>query len=182
MSGLTLEEIRESARPILMRLALISEAPAGRIDAMPRTHGTPEHRKPTGNGRPVAEQLARRLASIDTVECALAIVEEARAELARCLRRAMALDTTETAEELADRIVEDGIGWPVDDVTLAMRCPPGFVRRSRLDRGRDPETGKTTPNGEPMEVARTLYEGGRSLRTIERLTGIPRSTLHDRLA
>lgn len=181
MSGQSLDEIKESARPILIRLALVSQAPAGRLDAMPRSHGTPEHRRPPGEAHPVAERLAESLRATRSKTQALAIVDEARVELQRATRRAMPPDTTETAEDLAERIVEDGAGWTVDEVALACRCLPSFVRASRLSLGRDPETGYTPPDGDPMAVARVLHDAGRSLRTIARLTGVPRSTLYDRL-
>lgn len=179
--GQTIEDIRAQARPVLVRLALVSSAPAGRMDAMPRSRGTPEHRRPPGEVLPVAEVLALRLDRIETVELAREVLDEARAELAHALRRGMAYDATETADDLAERIVEDGCGWPVDDVVLAMRCLPSFVRRARLTAGRDPETGLTPPDSDPMEVARVLADAGRSTRTIERLTGVPRSTLRYRL-
>ena len=181
MSGLTLDEIKASARPYLIRLAFVSQAPAGRMDAMPRSRGTPEHRKPPGESKPEAEILAHRLAkSLSRID-ALAIVDEIRAELSHATRRSMAVEHYETVEELAERIILDGPGWAVADVALACRCLPSFVRTARLTYGRDPETGLTPPDGDPMEVARSLVEQGRSLYTVASLTGVPRSTLRYRL-
>lgn len=179
--GNTLADIRAQARPLLVRLAMISHAPAARMDAMPRTRGTPEHRRPPGESRPEAEHFRDRLEGAKSVAAALVILDELRAELAHATRRAMAHDTTETMDELAERVVEDGAGWTVADVALAMRCLPSFVRRARLTYGRDPETGYTPPDADPMYVAEVLHSMGRSTRTIERLTGIPRSTLRYRL-
>lgn len=176
----TLQEIREAARPILIRLALVSHAPAGRLDAMPRTHGTPEHRKPPGEAHPPAEVFRDRLQRACTRAEARRVLDEASAELERTLRRPLAVESIETAEDLAERIVLDGAGWTADDVALATHCLPRFVRAARLAFGRDPESGLTPPDGEPMEVARRLRDEGRSYRTIARLTGIPRSTLFDR--
>lgn len=178
----SLPEIREATRLVLVRLALVSHAPAGRMDAMPRTRGTPEHRKPTGDAHPPAEVLRDRLEQADSVIAARRVLDEARAELQRTLRRPFATQQTETADELAERIVLDGAGWLADDVAVAMRCLPRFVRASRLAFGRDPETGLSAPQGDPWEVARSLYAAGRSLRVIERLTGLARSTLHERLS
>lgn len=177
----TLSEIREAARLVLVRLALVSHAPAGRMDAMPRTRGTPEHGKPTGDAHPPAEVLRDRLEQADSVIAARRVLDEARAELERTLRRPFAVHETETAEGLAERIVLDGAGWTSAEVALAMHCLPRFVRSARLSYGRDPETGLTPPDGDPWEVARSLHAAGRSLRAIERLTGLARSTLHDRL-
>jgi hypothetical protein len=179
--GQTIYDIHTQARPLLVRLAMISHAPAARMDAMPRTRGTPEHRRPPGEARPEAEQFRDRLEGAKTVAAALAILDELRTELAHSQRRAMAQGTTETAADLAERIVEDGAGWAVSDVSIACRCTGSFVRRSRLTFGRDPETGYTPPDADPMHVAEVLHDLGRSTRTIERLTGIPRSTLRYRL-
>lgn len=166
---------------MLIRLALVSHAPAGRMDAMPRTRGTPEHRRPPGEAHPEAEFLAHRLSQTLSRLEALAIVDEIRAELAHATRRALPPDTTETAEEMAERVVGDGAGWEVADVALAFRCLPSFVRTARLTYGRDPETGLTPPDGDPMEVARSLVAQGRSLYAVASLTGVPRSTLRYRL-
>ena len=178
----TLAEILDNARPILIRLALVSHAPAGRLDAMPRTHGTPEHRRPPGDAHPPAERYRDRLQAATSPVEARRVLDEARAELERTLRRPLAVERVETAEEFAERIVLDGAGWTADEVALAVHCLPRFVRAARLGYGRDPEDGLTPPDGDPMAVARRLYGEGRSLRTIERLTGLPRSTLHDRLS
>jgi hypothetical protein len=181
MSGLTLDEIKQSARPVLVRLALVSHAPSGRMDAMPRTHGTPEHRRPPGEANPEAEVLAHRLSVSTSLVEATGIVDEIRSELAHATRRALPPDTTETAEDMAERIVSDGVGWTVDDVSRAMHCTRPFVRTARLSFGRDPETGFTPPDGDPMNVARELHAAGRSLYTVAALTGVPRSTLRYRL-
>lgn len=177
----SLAEIKSSARPFLVRLAFVSQAPAGRMDAMPRTRGTPDHGRPPGEAHPEAERLARLLADAISRQRALAIVDEIRAELAHATRRAMVVDRTETADEMAERIIADGAGWTVADVSLACRCLPSFVRGARLRYGRDPETGYTLPDGDPMEVALVLVAQGRSLYTVASLTGIPRSTLRYRL-
>jgi hypothetical protein len=177
----TLAEIKDSARPLLIRLALVSHAPAGSYGAKPRHRGTPEHRRPPGEAYPEAERLSDALSRAVSASAALAVVDEIRVELARATRRAVPPDATETAEDLAERIVEDCAGWSAADVALACRCLPSFVRASRLSLGRDPETGYTVPDGDPMEVAATLYGMGRSFRTISRLTGVPLATLHRRL-
>jgi hypothetical protein len=158
MSGLSLAEIKHSARPLLVRLAFVSHAPAGRLDAMPRSRGTPEHRKPPGEALPEAERLAHRLAETTSSVAAQAVVDEIRAELSHATRRAVPPDTTETAGEMAERIVEDCVGWSAEDVARALYCLRSFVRAARLSYGRDPETGKTAPDGDPVEVARVLRE------------------------
>lgn len=161
---------------------MVSTAPASRLDAMPRTRGTPEHRRPTGEATPTWESLARALDAAETVEEVVRVGQRVRAEVVAATRRTMVRSTTESATELAERIVGDGAGWPADDVATAMRCNVSFVTRARLAAGRDPETGLLPRDADPYELASELRAQGRSYRTIAALTGIPRSTLHDRLS
>jgi len=147
---------------------------------MPRTRGTPEHRPPPGDSNPPEEALGQELLRAETVGQVEAIGVRAHATLIAATRRRLVASTVETADELAARIVEDGEGWDADEVATAMRCTPTFVRRARLGHGRDPEDGRQ-PSGDPMAVACELRRRGRSLRAIAALTGVPRSTLHDRL-
>jgi hypothetical protein len=177
----TVESVRIAAGPVLMRLALVSHAPSVKLGGVRSSNGAHESSRPSGDATPDAEYFRCRLDSAETLSDALEAYLAARACLAGILRRTMASVTGETADELAERIVEDGEGWTAEDVALALRCTPTFVRRSRLSLGRDPETGYSAPDGDPMAVALELRERGRSLRTIARLTGIPRSTLHSRM-
>lgn len=149
---------------------------------MPRTRGTPDHRRPTGELHPPHERLAVELHSARTVQEVIAVGQRAQSELTAATRRTMVRSTTESATELAARIVSDGAGWDVEDVCMAMRCNPSFVTRARLAAGRDPDSGYLPRDGDPFEVALELRAAGRSYRAIERLTGIPRSTLYDRLS
>lgn len=173
--------VLEEARPVLLRLAMVSHAPALRLGAVRGSNGAHESSRPPGELIPDAEYFHNRLQRSETVSDARETLSEARACLAGVLRRAMAHVPGESAVELAARITEDGAGWTAEDVAQAMRVTPTFVRRARLLAGRDPENGLTPPDADPMVLAVELFAAGRSLRTIARLTGIPRSTLHDRL-
>jgi hypothetical protein len=177
----SIESVRIAAAPVLLRLALVSHAPSAKLGGVRSSNGSHESSRPSGDATPDAEYFRCRLDGAQTLSDALAAYLEARACLAGILRRTMATVTGETAAELAERIVEDGEGWEAEDVALALRCTPTFVRKSRLSLGRDPETGYSAPDGDPMAVALELHGRGRSIRTIARLTGIPRSTLHGRL-
>lgn len=161
---------------------LVSNAPVSRLDAMPRTRGTPDHRRPTGEDEPAFERFAKAYDRADTAEALLNLGKRVTEELTSSTRRTMVPSTAESATELAERIVEDGSGWDVADVASAMRCTPTFVQRARLAAGRDPVTGRTPPDADPMTVAAELRAMGRSWRTVSRLTGIPTMTLHDRLS
>jgi hypothetical protein len=177
----TIEDVRAEAGPVLLRLALVSHAPASRIGSVRSSNGAHDSSRPSGDAMPDAEYYRDRIERSETVPEARTALTEARGCLAGLLRRAMARVPGETALELAERIVDDGEGWEPRAVADAMRCTPTFVRRARLLLGRDPETGRLTAGGDPMAVAVELRAAGRSFRTIARLTGIPRSTLADRL-
>jgi hypothetical protein len=148
---------------------------------MPRTRGTPEHRCPPGELDPPEDRLRRRLLSAETIEDVQAIEREAHEILVAATKRPLGHRSYETADERDERIVAEGEGWAPDDVAGAMGCRPFDVRHARLVRKRDPETGRELPEGDPFLVAAELRAHGRSTRVIERLTGIPRSTLRYRL-
>jgi hypothetical protein len=168
------------ARPLLANLELVSSAPTQRLGAVVTGGRTWEHSQPPGESHPLWEHFSERLRGAETLPAGLAIIAEMTDALTYARRRPMATVTGETADDLAERIIEDGEDWAPSDVALAMRCTPTFVRRARLAHNRDPESGQLLDKADPWALARELH-GRRSLRTIERLTGIPRSTLHDRL-
>jgi hypothetical protein len=176
------ESLRAVLRALILRLMLVSHAPVSRMDAMPRTRGTPDHRRPSGEGAPAWERFAREFERCETPADLIALGNRVTEELVSSTRRRLAPSTIESAEDLAERIVRDGAGWEVGDVVQAMRCTATMVRRARLAAGRDPETGYTPPDADPMSVALELRAGGRSLRTIAALTGIPRETLRRRFS
>lgn len=166
-----------------MRLHMLSHAPASRMGSIRGSNGAHESSRPPGELHTLAEHYRDCLQreSLSVVQ-ALTFLSEARAELFRALRRPMAEHTAETLEEYTERIVNDGEGWEPDAVSRALHCTPTFVRRARVSAGRDPETGHTPPDSDPWETAQTMRAMGRSFRTIAALTGIPRSTLSDRLS
>lgn len=115
---------------------------------------------------------------------AVAVLEEAQAEFDAYVRRPLAPDTTETWEELASRIVSDGWGIIAMDCAVAMRCTVSMVRRARLAQLRHPDTGYALPDElarDPLSWAMQLDGVGLTLREVESITGVPKSTLHDRL-
>jgi hypothetical protein len=98
------------------------------------------------------------------------------AYLERWRRRPEPPSEGETLVELKTRIVKTGAGWTPQEVALAVRCTPTFVRNVRTEFDRNPETGKVEGS---LEHARALLTQGLSLRQVAILTGIPKSTLHD---
>jgi hypothetical protein len=78
--------------------------------------------------------------------------------------------------------VSDGWGVSADDCARAMRCTPTMVRRARLAEMRHPDNGYVLPDGhDPITWAVELDSIGLTLRQIEAVTGVPRTTLHYRL-
>jgi hypothetical protein len=134
---------------------------------------------PPGEARPMADEWARRFAGARDAEELGRLTDEAEAEYDTTVRRALAPDTTETWEELAARIVADGWGISAADCAMAMRCTPSMVARARLAELRHPESGYRLPEiGDPVAWARALDQAGLTLRQIEALTGVSKSTVH----
>jgi DNA-binding IclR family transcriptional regulator len=176
------QAVVDSARPVLMRMALLSN---GKVAALERSRGGESERVgPSGNAHPLYERWAERIASAPDAETARALLEAAEAELGAQLRRPLAPDTTETLDELMARIVQDGWGITAEECAVAMRCTPTLVRRARLEARRHPDTGYALPEfeGDVWKWARRLDQVGLSVRQIEALTALPKSTLHRRFA
>jgi hypothetical protein len=174
--------VLQSARPLLMRMALVSY---GSVAALERRRGGDAERiGPPGESSPMHEVWADALHATRTAGEAQAVLDQARAEFNGYMRRQLAPDTTETWEELASRIVSDGWGVTAEECSRAMRCTPSLVRRARLAEMRHPESGYPLPARarDPMAWARKLEREGLSLRQIEAITGVPKSTLHRVLA
>lgn len=155
----------------------------GNVAALERRHGGErEQLGPPGEGKPMHERWAQRFANgpVDDISDLLA---EAQAELDAWIRRPLAPVTAESWDELAERIVSDGWALSAAECARSLRCTPSMVRRARLTARRHPENGYPLPEAEPdaWAYARTLDRVGLSVRQIGQLTGLPKSTLHDRL-
>jgi hypothetical protein len=134
---------------------------------------------PNGEAHPLHERW-REIFMDAPADAIGELVQRAEAELDAALRRRFVVETTETFEELCARIVADGWGIDADECARAMRCNVSLVRRARLDAGRHPETGGALPEPRADRVAwaRELDAAGLSLRQIESITGLPKSTVH----
>jgi len=171
--------ITREQRTILIRMALVSY---GGVQRFGGRRGESEQVGPPGEGRPMHEEWEMIFASAGNEEMARRLTVAARAELDAWVRRPLTPDTTETWEELAARIVSDGWGIGAGDCAIAMRCTPNMVRRARLAEMRHPDTGYVLPAGhDPITWAIELDRIGLTLRQIESLTGVPKSTLHRRV-
>lgn len=162
---------------MLLELELTSTARAHAF-APVVTCSMPESSAPNGDDTPAAYWRERFAAAADERELA-ELVALAHAELRRIRRRAFPALAYDTADELAERVITEGEGVSVADVSIALRCTPTFVRRARIARGREVEFGrKVRVELEPA----ALHAAGLSIRQVSAVLGVPRSTVHERLA
>jgi hypothetical protein len=176
-----MDEIGVQTRELILRMSLLSYGATMRYGD--RRGGDSEHVGPPGEPLPMAEQWARMFDAAPNRETLRQWLEAARAEFDAYIRRPLAPDTVETLEELCERIVRDGWGITAEECALAMRCTPTLARRARLEALRNPETGYPLPErtADPHAWLIALDRAGLSVRQIEALTGVPKSSVHDRL-
>jgi hypothetical protein len=131
---------------------------------------------PGGEGTPPLDYWLEKLATAQTIGEVAAITVDMRAELAAWRRRPDPPPQGESLSELKRRVVSDGEGWTPQEVALAMRVTPTFVRAARVEAEREPQHGR--PDGS-LAHGLALLDNGLSLRQVAQITGIPKSTLHD---
>jgi hypothetical protein len=131
---------------------------------------------PQGESDPPLDYWLEQLALARTTDELLRIAERMRRELEAWRRRPDPPPPGETLDDLKHRLLTEGKGWTPQEVALAMRVTPTFVRNVRTEAERDPETGRADQR---LSGALGMLAEGMSLRQVERITGIPRSTLHD---
>jgi hypothetical protein len=131
---------------------------------------------PAGESAPPLLYWLDKLACSESMEEFAAVAERMKAELDAWRRRPDPPPEGESMDELKSRVLSDGEGWTPHEVALAMRITPTFVRNVRTEAERDPQTGR--PDVRLARGLRLLGEGF-SLRQVERITGVPKSTLHD---
>lgn len=166
-------------RALLIRMALVSY---GGVQRFGGRRGESGALGPPGESSPMHDKWAVVFVGAADPDMARRLTEEAQAELDAWVRRPLAPDTTETWEEIAARIVGDGWGLASEECAMAMRCTPTMVRRARLAEMRHPDTGYHLPAPhDPITWAIQLDGLGLTLRQIETVTGVAKSTLHDRL-
>lgn len=131
---------------------------------------------PSGEAEPPFERWLDLLCRCETFEVFRGVWSEAVDELSAWKRRPDAPPQGETLAQMQSRIIDEGEGWEVRDVALVFRCTPTLVRRTRIERERNPDTGRIEGS---LQHAKDLLARGLSLRQVAVLTGIPKSTLHD---
>lgn len=178
--------VPSEVRVLLAELELLSHGQTQRIDPAPAGGG--EGRiLPPGELSPPHVELAVRYAGCRSDRSRAVVVGEMRAVLASW--RGLSVDRSkvreESFDELAARIVGQGVGLLVPEAALIFRCTPTFVRRSRLAADRDSELGKPVGAARPPDPqeradraeVRRLREVGLSVRAIALSTGVARSTV-----
>lgn len=149
-------------RNLIVRLNLISHVPASN----PNSGGgkaTDEHpggRMPKGGGRSGQEWWTAYTQAREPET----VITDAENELKHAARSGGDRDVIETAEQLTARIRRlRGDGWTIREVSIHCRCTENRVRQADRD---------TT-------VAKVLELHGKcTVRQIETITGVPKSTIH----
>ena len=163
---------------MLLELELTSTARAHAF-APVVTGSAPSSSAPNGDDTPAAYWRAR-FARAQTQRELDELVQLARAELRRIRRRTFPALAYDTADELAERVINEGEGVAAADVSIALRCTPTFVRRARISHGREPERGRIV-HVSALEPG-ALRAAGLSIRQVSAVLGVPRSTVHEQLA
>jgi hypothetical protein len=164
-------------RQVLLELELTSTARAYAF--APLVSGSsPTSGVPNGEDTPAA-YWRDRFGDARTEREAHELTELARVELRSIRRRAFPALSYDSADELVERVIRDGEGVAPLQVSIALRCTSTFVRRARIARGREPEHGRVVD----VELEpRALLAAGLSYRQVAVVLGVPRSTLHERIA
>jgi hypothetical protein len=169
--------VHTAARQVLAELSLVSVVPARAVLAATSTN-PPESAPPArGDRSPVDHWRARFDATTDDAELA-PLVLLAREELAHLRRRSLPVSSWSTLDDLNERVAE-GVGLSAEALALALRCTPRLVARLRVAAGCDAAHGR--PVALDRLDPRALLAAGMSYRAVAAATGIPRSTLHDRI-
>jgi hypothetical protein len=178
-----LAAVLAQARPVLARLELVQHGGTMNLSPTKGSHNADSALVPQGEANPPHLVHRERILEAPTPEAANAALDDARDELRHATRRTLVVVREETLADLKARIIDEGAGWTPREVSIAMRCTERLVRVARTEANRHPETGYGLPP-EGVDVwawARELRAQGLSLRQVALVTGLARSTLHDRL-
>lgn len=167
-----------TAAQVFVELELTSVTPARAF--VPVVSGPPPGSRPPHGDESPATYWRERFAKASSEHEQRLAVDGARAELRRIRRRPFAVVEYDNADELAQRVIDEGEGFPIVDVAIALRCTPKFVRRARIAHECEPERGQRVALDELTPEA--LLEAGLSIRQVSAVVGVPRSTLAERLA
>lgn len=131
---------------------------------------------PQGEGEPPMDYWLQKLAECQTRADLTFVLDAMDAELKAWRRRPDPPPPGESLGDLRRRVLEEGEGWTPQEVALAMRVTPTFVRNVRTEGEREPQYGRPDDS---LARGLALLSDGLSLRQVSQLTGVPKSTLHD---
>ena len=135
-------------------------------------------------------ELRRQAAHLWRLEAREAILQAAQDDLEALTGRNGQPPAPRTAQldepgALQRMVVEEGEGWPVEDVARRFRLAEAFVRRLRMRAERDPDTGHPLDEGAAQEAqqdmaareerCRQLWSEGKTQRQIAMLLGLHRT-------
>lgn len=180
MAGIQMSEL--AMRQVLAELETLSQGTCANWSPTGRSSDSKGGNRPPGDAHPPhvywREQWDRAVGSYDQEK----VIRSARAELESWRKRPEVTVQLETEDELADRIVKEGKGSPVDEIAQHCRCTPTFVRKARLKAGVSLVTGiapkgVTVETQDQREQVRELAENGLSERQIGMFTGLGKGTI-----
>lgn len=191
------DEIDREFAQTLAEMTLLSYGPVSRFDKSGgRSSEHPGGRRPQGDSNPLHHEYAKRYAraretdeeteqreGASTRRARRRVLDEAREALESVLRRPESAYTEETAEQRDQRMIDDYAGWPAKDVALKMHCTPTHVRKIRMNRALDPDTGQEREEvpsmtaAERAEKARRMKDQGMSAKRIALVLGVHYDTV-----
>lgn len=178
------DEIDREFAQVLAEMTLLSYGPVSRFDKSGgRSSEHPGGRRPQGDGNPLHREYAEKYARAANRAERAETLHDAREALQAVLKRAEGAYEEETAEERDQRMIDDYSGWPAKDVALKMHCTPTHVRKVRMNRALDPDTGQereeipTMTAAERQEKARRMKDQGMSAKRIALVLGVHYDTV-----
>jgi AraC-like DNA-binding protein len=124
----------QQARQVLLELTLLSHGSV--TNWAPTTSGTRDRDpRPTGDSNPVADQYAAAYADAAGDVSRQRVLHEAREELARWRGHGITRAPGETQAAKDARMVREGEGWTVDEVSRHFHCTRRHVRKICSEHG-----------------------------------------------
>lgn len=160
---MTNEELVKRVRDVLRAMTVLSEAGTAKMDGDRISGSGTKSQPPKGVrfGRRDLRDLSladywddrfkRAKGDVDKIHIFLYLAER---DLARARRRQPIRDPHETREEREARIIDQYEGLTPIEAALAEDCTEAWIRRVRLDNGRDPGSGAHGAEGSGVPAER----------------------------
>jgi hypothetical protein len=155
-------DLEREMRRILLAMLFVSEGTTGKVGA---SHGKCESRPPAGSSWCLVEFWKTRWEACEDEREQAQCVEDATEALKLAQRGPDERPPGESAEELAERIVDDGEGLSVAEAANQFRCLERTVRQART-RAENPK--REVQFGRPYVVPETVDREERVVYLLER--------------